>query len=183
MRTPAALHEALRSRGYRVTPQRRLVFQTLRDCDGHPTAEEVHRIALRTDPGISLATIYNTLETLLEMGEIETLRLADGVRRYDPNHAPHHHARCLRCGDLRDVPDGAEGPAAAAARALDGEFLVTGYRIEFIGFCPRCREAGDEGAQRGGAASLRRREPTEAEQGEGLVLPATRKRRTRKWRS
>jgi Fe2+ or Zn2+ uptake regulation protein len=149
MREPETLQRALRERGMRMTPQRRLVFRILWEAEDHPTAEEVFRRARRVDPGVSLATIYNILETLARMGEIRPLPGADGVRRYDPNPQPHHHVRCLGCGALEDVPCTEVGDLTLPRRCRS--FVVEGAHLELVGWCPRCRR------RRRGAGSARKR--------------------------
>ncbi len=106
--------------------------------DRHPTAEEVFLGVRRELPAISLATVYKSLETLASCGLALKLAGADGCARYDGRTDPHHHARCDRCGKVRDVPGGLPLEAAAVPDAFPG-FRVTGYRLELTGLCSDCR--------------------------------------------
>src|SRR5579863_3475160 len=87
----------------RMTPQRRAIFRYLSGNQAHPTAEEIFRAVRRRHPGLSLATVYNTLETLHELGEVGRLELGGGAERFDPEVRPHHHFNCRRCGKVQDV--------------------------------------------------------------------------------
>jgi Fur family ferric uptake transcriptional regulator len=76
----------------------------------HLTAEEVLARARERLPEVSLATVYNALNELVSMGEVQQVDAGGGPTRYDPNTQDgHHHLVCLKCGDLRDVhPQGLE---------------------------------------------------------------------------
>jgi Fur family peroxide stress response transcriptional regulator len=78
-------------RGLRCTKQRVEIFEALRSTKSHPTADELHRLVHEHSPGISLATIYNTLEALHEAGLCQKLSCASGGARYDADVEPHLH--------------------------------------------------------------------------------------------
>ena len=103
VRTPAELTSTFRANGLKVTPQRQLLFRLLHDNTDHPTADGLFATASQLMPGISLRTVYQTLNDLAAMGELHVLQLSGGPTRFDPNLADHHHAKCDACGDLRDV--------------------------------------------------------------------------------
>ena len=138
MAAQADLLERLRELGWRVTPQRRAVAEVLTGEHVHLTADEVHRRAKARLPEVSLATVYNTLGELVEMGEILELRIGDGPTRYDPNaHSPHHHLVCTRCGDLLDVqPAGIDG--LQLQRSERHGYVIDDVDVTFRGRCPRC---------------------------------------------
>src|ERR687897_3894142 len=90
------LLERLRNRGWRLTPQRRVVAQVLAGDHVHLTAESVHALARELLPEVSLATVYNTLNELVAMGEVIPVDASPGPTRYDPNvDKSHHHLVCL----------------------------------------------------------------------------------------
>src|SRR5262245_46861810 len=95
--------EALKRRGLRVTPQRLGILRALRELANHPSAEEVFRSVRSDFPSLSLTTVYRTLETLAEHGEIELVHVGGARARFDHRTDPHHHAACTRCGRLEDV--------------------------------------------------------------------------------
>ena len=94
---PADLLTRLRSRPWRITPQRRAVAQALAGEHVHLTAEEVHERALAIVPEVSLATVYSTLNQLVAMGEVAEVRAPRSSVRYDPNARQQHHHRVRSC--------------------------------------------------------------------------------------
>ena len=137
------LREALETSGQRFTEQRAAVYRYLSGAESHPTADEVF-LHVRDDvPGISLATVYKSLETLVGCGLAVKLTYADGSSRYDGRTDPHHHVRCLACGRVADLPDRVpEGQLARLERAAT-DFRVTGVRLELTGYCSACDPAPD----------------------------------------
>ena len=130
----------LRERHWRLTPQRRVVAEVLDGENVHLTAEAVHSRAQSRLPEISLATVYNTLNELVVMGEILEVPAAAGAKRYDPNaHVPHHHLVCTSCGELWDVMRRSSWPVTLRPTEQRG-FEVTGVEIVFRGVCASCRE-------------------------------------------
>lgn len=132
------LREALEASGQRFTEQRAAVFRHLACSDAHPTADEVF-LAVRGDlPGISLATVYKSLETLVGCGLAVKLTYSDGSARYDGRTDPHHHARCQTCGAVMDIDGTLSDEQLHHLRARADGFQVTGYRLELSGFCTGC---------------------------------------------
>jgi Fe2+ or Zn2+ uptake regulation protein len=122
-----------------MTAQRRVVAEVLSGEHVHLTAETVFSRARVLLPEIGLATVYNTLNELVEMGEVLEIATGEGPRRYDPNAtARHHHLYCVGCGTLRDVnPEGTDGLTLPATQQHD--FQLLDVEIVFKGRCPDCR--------------------------------------------
>jgi Fur family ferric uptake transcriptional regulator len=99
----AEKHE-LHQKGLRLTPQRELVLQAVRDLD-HATPEEIADKVRETHPGINLSTVYRNLETLENVGLVQHAHVGHGGVRY---HAAveklHAHLNCESCGLLIEVP-------------------------------------------------------------------------------
>jgi Fe2+ or Zn2+ uptake regulation protein len=135
------LIDRLRLREWRLTAQRRVVAEVLTGQHVHLTAEAVHGRARILLPEISLATVYNTLNELVTMGEVREVQAGDGPRRYDPNvTSAHQHLQCVGCGALWDVePAG----AASLALAVDQQrgFRLLDVDIVFRGVCPDCDQS------------------------------------------
>jgi Fe2+ or Zn2+ uptake regulation protein len=136
VKSPDELTMAFREQGLRVTPQRQAIFRILHGSKRHPTAEWVHEAARVDMPTISLKTVYQTLNDLAAMGELQQLHLGRGSARFDPTDTPHHHLVCESCGAVVDlhadftdlqVPDG-----------LGHGFLVSSTEIVFRGRCAEC---------------------------------------------
>ncbi|HEX7090382.1 MAG TPA: transcriptional repressor [Longimicrobiales bacterium] len=136
-RPEVVLREALEANGQRFTEQRAAVYRFLTRTDTHPTADEVFTAVRAEIPDISLATVYKALETLVGCGLATKLTYGDGSARYDGRTDPHHHARCLACGAVLDVPGGLDPDALAGLGPVAG-FAVEGYRLELVGRCSAC---------------------------------------------
>ena len=136
------LREALEASGQRFTAQRAAVYQYLEGTEVHPTADEVFLAVRRNVTGISLATVYKSLETLVGCGLAVKLSYSDGSARYDGRVDPHHHARCLACGRVSDVPGEVADSEIDALSARATGFTVTGYRLELAGYCATCVPEG-----------------------------------------
>jgi Fur family peroxide stress response transcriptional regulator len=132
------LRDALASRGHRYTEQRAAVFHFLAVSRSHPTAEDVF-VGVREDvPGISLATVYKSLEAIVGCGLAHKLSFGDGSARYDGNPDPHYHARCVGCDQIVDIHvDPRRGALESMVPGPTG-FRVTDYHIELTGYCADC---------------------------------------------
>jgi Fe2+ or Zn2+ uptake regulation protein len=127
----------------RMTGNRQVVLEVLRSTKSHPTAQDVFLSARELQPQIGFATVYRTLDWLVEHGLAqEVYRDKDGAAHYDANVARHDHAICNVCGKILDV----EAPLHALAYAIIER--STGFRIDwhataFTGLCNRCAEKQD----------------------------------------
>ncbi|MFO0891601.1 MAG: transcriptional repressor [Isosphaeraceae bacterium] len=136
------LRHSLESAGLRCTPQRLAVYSELCRIPHHPTAEEVFHAVRRQIPRISLATVYKALEALVEIGAASRLTAdnASGSARYDARNEAHYHFRCLRTGDVHDLPTPFDPDLLSKLHPhLQQElrahgFRVTGYRLELVGY-------------------------------------------------
>ena len=136
------LRQALEGSGHRFTEQRAAVYRYLADTYVHPTADEVY-LAVRQDlTGISLATVYKSLETLVGCGLAVKLTYGDGSARYDGRTDPHHHARCLVCGRVVDIDGKIAASEIEDLEARTEGFTVTGFRIDLSGYCATCVPEG-----------------------------------------
>ncbi len=123
---------------FRLTKQRREVYEVIKEQRDHPTATEVFIRAKTRVPGISLATVYNCLETLTHSGLVKQVNLDRGPSRYCPNLKEHGHFHCECCGSVSDV-DLCEAPEAALS--LPRGTVVNRLEISLRGLCPKCAKA------------------------------------------
>lgn len=131
------LREALEATGHRFTDQRAAVYRYLRSTESHPSADDVFTAVRVEIPDISLATVYKSLETLVGCGLAMKLTYGDGSARYDGRTDPHHHARCVVCGSVIDVPGRLHADYVRELGPVTG-FSVEGYRLELVGHCATC---------------------------------------------
>jgi Fur family peroxide stress response transcriptional regulator len=98
-----ALAQKLSDSGLRNTPQRELVYDTLLKKRDHPTADEVFARVKVQLPGISLATVYNCLETLVQCDLVRAVNFERGPTRYCPNLESHAHFHDEATGATHDI--------------------------------------------------------------------------------
>ena len=132
-----AAAETITRGGFRLTRQRREVYEALVRKRDHPTAMDVFFRVKGRVPGISLATVYNCLETLTRCGLVRQVNLERSAARYCPNLQNHGHFFCDTCGAVFDVdlPDG-EDPAGHWK--LPARCVVTHHELSLRGLCPDC---------------------------------------------
>jgi Fe2+ or Zn2+ uptake regulation protein len=135
------LRDALSATGQRYTEQRAAVFRYLRSTGSHPSADEVFLHVRQEIPGISLATVYKSLETLVGARLATKLTYGDGSARYDGRTDDHHHLRCLGCSRVIDLPGQVDDREVARLEASADGFQVTGCRLELTGYCADCSPA------------------------------------------
>jgi Fur family ferric uptake transcriptional regulator len=122
-----------------MTRQRRMILEELQSVVTHPSADAVYEMVRKRLPKISLGTVYRNLEQMVHEGLI--LKLDGGTqKRYDGNPKPHHHFRCLACGEMIDLPTVPLDDIRKIIYSLT-EFEITSYELEFTGLCPKCKQA------------------------------------------
>ena len=129
----------LKEKGIKPTYQRLKILEYMsKNMNIHPTVEMIYEKLIDDIPTLSLTTVYNTLNTLLEKGLVYGVTITGTETRYDFNTSPHHHFLCRKCGQIIDIDvkcPFAEGRKKATA----------GHRIEevhgyFKGICKDCFE-------------------------------------------
>ncbi len=137
METVEKLTGTLKSHGLKLTPQRLMIFKILEDNISHPSAEEIFKRVKKIYPTVSFTTIYKTLETLRDLGEIKELVIDKDRKHYDPNTKPHHHTICKVCKKINDVFEDFS-PHIRLPDSMGSEFDVSGFQISFHGKCSNC---------------------------------------------
>lgn len=123
--------------GRRMTAHRQRVYDTLCARRDHPTAGELFLRVRRRLPAISLATVYNCLDTLVACGMVKHVTCDRGPARFCPNLEEHAHFFCDRCGTILDVPKRSGAPAGDGWRLPAGA-VVAHEEAAFHGVCPAC---------------------------------------------
>lgn len=130
------IEQLLLKHGVKPTPQRAVIAQFLLSTHSHPTADEVFQAVSESLPvPLSRATVYNTLNCLVEAGVLIEVVVEPGKSRYDANTSQHHHFVDTESGKIIDVrPEEVKNlPLRLAEGFLDGAFDVEDYRITFFG--------------------------------------------------
>lgn len=126
------------SKSYRMTSQRRIILQELREWHGHPTADQIYGRVRQRLPRISLGTVYRNLEVLAAQGLIQKLDGIGTQRRFDSSPQRHFHVRCLQCGTVDDIRT--ESTFSIEDIHLQpSDYEICGMHLEFLGLCPDCR--------------------------------------------
>jgi Fur family peroxide stress response transcriptional regulator len=132
----------LKRLGLKVTPQRQAILKILNQNWTHPSAETIYRELLTKFPGISFATVYNTLSKLAAAEKIQELDIDPQKKRFDPYLAPHHHFYCRVCRKVFDIVS--EVPIPVNINHTDRE-NVNGHQVDAIqvnlkGVCKDCKK-------------------------------------------
>jgi Fur family peroxide stress response transcriptional regulator len=128
-------NERLMTSGFRFTPQRQSVYDVLLRKRDHPTAEEVFIRAKREMPDISMATVYNCLDALVQSGLARQVTVDRGAARFCPNMQEHCHFYCDICENVFDID--LPGGGSAAVRLPKG-YKAARFEIGIHGACPEC---------------------------------------------
>ena len=120
-----------------LTRQREVVLQVIRGEPEHLTANEVFDKSKQLLPGISFATVYNSLRFLKESGHIAEISFGNGASRFDSLTSRHDHAICTKCGKLVDME--IELPAEIVNFAAEfSKFKLESIELTLRGLCPEC---------------------------------------------
>jgi Fur family ferric uptake transcriptional regulator len=124
--------------GVRPTRQRLAVAEVLASFDDFRSAQDIHDLLGRRGERVGLATVYRTLQSFADAGELDVLRTEEGeaiYRRCSTTH--HHHLVCRSCGATVEV----EGPAVERwtnAVAAEHGYSDLSHTLELFGICPAC---------------------------------------------
>jgi len=133
----APYDESISSGGFRLTKQRREVYDVLLGTRDHPSAVQVFNRVQRKMPTISLATVYNCLETLTQVGLVQQVNFDRGPSRFCPNTQRHAHFICTRCGRVHDMDLPDEGELSRLWQ-LPEDYVVNHYEFSLRGLCRSC---------------------------------------------
>lgn len=121
----------------RMTQQRQVILEELREVNTHPSADEIYKMVRKRLPRISLGTVYRNLEILSASGEIQKLELGCSLKRFDGVAEDHYHIRCLDCDRVVDAPPGFDVCITHELSEYT-DFKIIGHKLEFIGVCHAC---------------------------------------------
>ncbi len=131
--------DALRERGYRITPQRMLILDALQDSDRHINAEEIYAQVCAEYPHINISTVYRTLELLTTLGLATKTDLGEGrVRYHHAEKGQHHHLVCENCGAVIEVDESFFLPLKTALFEKY-QFKANISHLAIFGHCPKCQ--------------------------------------------
>jgi len=122
-----------------LTKQREVVLRVIREDQEHLTANEIFDKAKQLLPGISFATVYNSLRFLKDAGHIAEISFGNGASRFDSKLTRHDHAICTKCGKLVDME--IELPREIINFAAEfSKFKLESLELTLRGLCPDCNK-------------------------------------------
>lgn len=137
----AALKQTLHRRGLRMTPQRQLVLDAVRDL-GHATPEQICGQVQRAAPAVNITTIYRTLDLLEKLDLIRHTHLGHGAPSYSEREHAHVHLVCHSCGTVVESPTELMAELAERLRVESG-FDLDVTHVALSGRCGECVAADD----------------------------------------
>ncbi len=129
----------LRSRGFRMTPQRMAILHALRHAPTRLTPSQVWNIARESLPGLTETTVYRTLDFLSENGLVWRTYLDRGHLVYEMAGEQHHHLVCRRCGREMQIEHALVQKLYARLEAASG-YSFSDDHLTLFGLCPDCRK-------------------------------------------
>jgi Fur family ferric uptake transcriptional regulator len=133
----------LQEQGFRVTPQRLLILQTVQDSDDHLSADEIYAKVAEVNPYLDISTVYRTLERFVALGLLHKTDLGHEHTHYEWAEGPHQHMVCERCGSVDHFRDELLDGLRETLR-LQHDFLATRAHMAVFGLCRNCRLKGSE---------------------------------------
>ena len=139
------LKQRLQRKQYKLTMQRRTVLEILLEHPGeHLSAEDVYGALRDKSSDVGLATVYRTLELLVQLGILQRMEFGDGCSRYEiadieKNEHQHHHLICIKCGKVTEFFDDLLDELEADVAAKSG-FKITDHQVKFYGYCTECQD-------------------------------------------
>ncbi len=137
-----SIAQDLRDHGHRLTPQRLAILQILEEQGGHLTPSAIYERAVQRLPGLTEATVYRTLEFLVENKLALVAHIGDGHLVYESARRNHHHLICRGCGYTVEIDHHQLADLFAQFEQQTG-FQIDCAHITFFGLCPACSAAKD----------------------------------------
>jgi len=143
--TMTILKDALKTKGYKLTPQRKAILDVIIENKGeHLTSEEIYDIVKQTKPEIGLATVYRTLILFEDLDIVYRHNFGDGCGRYELNLSgeehQHHHLICNSCGKVIEVEIDLLDDLESKIET-EYDFDIKDHKLKFFGICSNCKKA------------------------------------------
>jgi Fe2+ or Zn2+ uptake regulation protein len=133
----AAVLDALRASGVRITAPRRAVVTALVESADHVTADELAERVQAAEPDVHLSTVYRTLDALEKLGVVTHVHMGHGRAVYHLSESMHTHAVCEDCGMVVELPDDVLDAVRDRLRSETG-FEVDPHHFALVGRCRHC---------------------------------------------
>jgi Fur family ferric uptake transcriptional regulator len=138
MTTISGLAERLKKAGYKLTPARRAVIQVLESNHDHLSHNEILGEGQKIYSRLSRATVYRTMETLVELNLVRSIYLNDPTQRFMSAAGGHHHLICTKCDAVLEF-DHCTADQLSRELAEKFNFQIRNHLLEFQGLCENCQ--------------------------------------------
>ena len=137
------LHDTLRARGYRITPQRQLVLDAVVALQ-HGTPDDICAEVQRTASGVNLTTVYRTLPLLTESGLVREMDFGKDYKFYDPNYAEHPNHNHIICNDCEKIVEFESDKIAKIESEITQKlgFAIKAQKLQITATCEELKKAG-----------------------------------------
>ena len=137
---PKTARRALNTSGMRVTNQRALIMEIIRQGEEHLDAYDIYRQAHESEPRLSLSTVYRALQKFKELGLVDEVHFDEAHHHYETRQSTeHHHLKCLNCGKVVEF----HYPLSRYIKrnvAEAKDFDITEAEVRLTGYCSQCRQ-------------------------------------------
>ncbi len=132
------MREFLKTKGFKMTPQRELIFRSFFELSDHVSVDELYDKVRQTDNSIGYSTVWRNLKLICKVGLAEEVNIGDGITRYDRvTEIPHGHLFCLKCKTLIEF-NVEQIVGILSQTAGDKNFAPESFKIEIQGYCEEC---------------------------------------------
>jgi Fur family ferric uptake transcriptional regulator len=133
------LAEKLKQAGYKLTRSRLAVLETLETHPEHLDHAQILKAGRHIYPHLSRATVYRTMELLVELNLFRPLYLSDPTQRFVSAAGGHHHLVCTKCGTIYEF-ENCHADQLMRELAEKYHFLILNHLVEFQGLCENCQQ-------------------------------------------
>lgn len=138
------MREFLRTKGFKMTPQRELIFRSFFELGKHVSVDELFEKVRQRDRSVGYSTVWRNLKLICRVGLAEEVNIGDGITRYDRvTEAPHGHLFCMKCKTLTEF-NVEQIVGVLAGVAGDLSFSPESFKVEIQGYCSDCRGSVEE---------------------------------------
>ncbi|UCE23645.1 MAG: transcriptional repressor [Candidatus Zixiibacteriota bacterium] len=146
------MKEFLKTKGFKMTPQRELIFRSFFEMGEHVSVDELYDKVRQEDSSVGYATVWRNLKLICKVGLAEEVNIGDGITRYDRvTRVPHGHLFCTSCKTVTEITvEQLVGLLSQTAKTRG--FVPESFKIEVQGVCKECRGAAGEKDKSGASA-------------------------------
>jgi Fur family ferric uptake transcriptional regulator len=135
------MKEFLKTKGFKMTPQRELIFRSFFELGEHVSVDELYDKVRQQDNTVGYSTVWRNLKLICKVGLAQEVNIGDGITRYDRvTSIPHGHLFCSVCKSVTEF-NVEQVVGLLAEKASDRDFAPESFKIEIMGVCAACRNS------------------------------------------